>query len=280
MKNLYIRSLYMGDGKWRQTKNVTVRNCKIAGMVHIIGMARNAEGTEYDGINYYKLSARRAGHTERARANAPTDITLDNLTLTRGWFYLAPGVTHVRLTNSRLIGVRERGAIYFDAESAFNVIEGNTFAVTTKPRWNMKFANWLGLPPGIQAISIDGSSYNTITNNQFHVDYDAIHLYRNCGENGIIRHATPSYNTITNNDFRGRHPVIDVGSRYGRGWYPLFRYPCGLDDGYNFGSSKSDEDNAGHNIVRGKRFHSDMSLRQLIKVRYPTNLVSENKIVN
>lgn len=285
---------YVEDGvrKWEPVTNTTVRNCKVTGGIHVMGMARNAEGTVYNGTNLYKLSSRLPGHTARARANAPSHITLDNLTITSkgGWLvYFAPGVTYSRIVNSELTGVVKRGAIYLDAESAFNIISGNRIDTRTEPRWVLKLTNWLGFPPGIQAISIDGSSHNTISGNRIsNLSHAAIHFYRNCGEGGVIRHATPSYNTITNNDFRGKKPVIYLGSRNGRGWFPIFNnYPCNLDEGYlDAGSAKSNKDHARHNIVTDNRFHTrtGLTLDDMIKSKYwednSPNFIGHNEVVS
>ncbi|MGV3578830.1 MAG: right-handed parallel beta-helix repeat-containing protein, partial [Brevundimonas sp.] len=76
-----------------------------------------------------------------------------------------------------------------------------------------------------------------------------VFLYRNCGEDGVIRHQTPSNNTITGNRFDGAaliapRPVV-VGSREGRRRY------CGDDAGYPYGSSVDDGDHATGNVVTG-----------------------------
>ena len=280
-----------GVRKWEPVTNTTVRNCKVTGGIHVMGMARNAEGTVYNGTNFYKISSRLPGHTARARANAPSHITLENLVITSmgGWpVYFAPGVTYSRLVNSELTGTVKRGAIYLDAESAFNIISGNRIDTRAEPRWVLRLTNWLGFPPGIQAISIDGSSHNTISGNRIsNLSNAAIHLYRNCGEGGVIRHATPSYNTITNNDFRGSRPAIHLGSRDGRGWLPIFNtYPCDLDEGHlDAGSAKSNKDHARHNIVTHNRFHSraGLTLDDLIRSEnregHSQNFIDQNELV-
>jgi hypothetical protein len=252
-----------------------------------MGMARTGEGTVYDEINPFKMSSRKIGHTVRARANAPTNITLDNLTITGHWIYIAPGVTRVNLTNSLLTGIRKRGAIYLDAESGFNVIENNRIEVTTRPKFGAKLTNQLGFLPGIQAVSIDASSHNTIKNNQFTVDHDAIHFYRNCGEGGVIRHTSPSHNTITNNEFRGKNPRIYIGSRGGKGTFPVANSaPCRRDEGYlEAGSAESNKDQARYNTVSNNRFYTrkDLTLDDVIQSKdwedNSPNLISDNELV-
>ena len=72
-------------------------------------------------------------------------------------------------------------------------------------------------------------------------------LYRNCGEDGVIRHQTPSYNQIADNLFTGagwlRPRAVGIGSRAGGRRY------CGDDRGWPFGSSADDGDGATDNLT-------------------------------
>ena len=244
-----------GVHKWEPAQDITIKDCRVQS-VHIWGMAENGEGTIYNGVNPYKLSSKKLKHNERVRANAPTNITLDNLTLTGGWrLYVGPGVTKTKLINSKLTGPTKRGAVYLDAESGYTTIKDCFFNLKTKPKTLDKFTSWFGWMPGIQVISIDGSDHNLIENNHLICDYDAIHLYRNCGENGVIRHTTPSYNTIKNNNINGKRAYIYVGSRNGKGHFPIFNnIPCNCDQGFLFGSSKSNKDQARYNIITNNKF--------------------------
>ena len=98
-------------------------------------------------------------------------------------------------------------------------------------------------------LAVDGSSYNLIINNWFSgLNNGGIYLYRNCGEGGTVRHATPSYNQIINNvfyydEYIGFNPSVFIGSRNGNRSY------CGDDGGYPFGSNSSDLDYARYNVV-------------------------------
>src|SRR5690606_33199014 len=114
--------------------------------------------------------------------------------------------------------------IYMDAESGHNVIARNYIHMLTNQR---------------EQVAIDGSAHNTVIENRFSgLSHGGIYLYRNCGEDGNIRHQTPSYNQIVNNVFyydscTGGNPAIWLASRNGNRPY------CGLDDGYPYGSSAS-----------------------------------------
>ncbi len=88
--------------------DVTVQDCHINGSMRIYGMATNGQGVDL------KASSQLNGHVERARANAPTRITLENLFIvanSRIPLYISPGVTFVRLPESRAKGPPSRGFV-------------------------------------------------------------------------------------------------------------------------------------------------------------------------
>jgi len=81
-------------------------------------------------------------------------------------------------------------AVYLDAESYRNTLQGNSFHADH------------GAGSQREVLAVDGSSNNLIMSNHFSsLQYGGIYLYRNCGEGGTIRHSTPSNNSIINNVF-------------------------------------------------------------------------------
>lgn len=227
-----------GAWRWERPQNVTVRNCKIIGSVRIWGMGKNGEAADV------RASSRQdTGHSSRARNNAPKNVILQDVAITgtgRIPLYLAPGVTYSGLIDSEIKGTSSSTNIYLDAESYRNTIRGNYIHASTDSR---------------EVMAVDGSSYNTIINNRFSaLGNGGIYLYRNCGEGGTVRHATPRSNTIVNNVFyyssySGSNPAIYLGSR--NGW----RLYCYQDDGFDFGSSASNRDYARYNIVTQNRIY-------------------------
>lgn len=219
--------------RWERPVGVTLRDCTILGNVRVWGMGLNGQGEAV------RESSHRLGHTERAQAAAPAGVRILESRLTALGsipLYLGPGVTGMTLSGSTLSGKSGSVALYLDAESADNVITGNVFTVET----------------GREAVALDGSARNTIRQNRFALgSRGGIHLYRNCGEGGTVRHQTPSDNVITDNDFRYtgflRSATVKVGSRGGWGWN------CGEDAGYPFGSSLDDDDHAAGNVVERNR---------------------------
>lgn len=241
-------------------RSITIANCRIDGSIRVIGLGPNGENA------VVKASSVRAGHTERAQAAAPTDITLSNLTIVgvgRSPLYLAPGVTGVSLLDSRLSGRTDGPAIYLDAESGHNRIIGNTIAVDTSRR---------------EQVALDGSADNLIKDNRFSaLGNGGIYLYRNCGEGGTVRHQAPQRNTIEGNEFYykrslGLNPAIWLGSRAGLRWY------CFLDRGHPFGSSRDDADQANGNVVIGNRI-VDRSPAMMIRDMGARNRIEGNREV-
>lgn len=230
--------------------NTTVRNCTINGDVRIWGIARNA--------NSSKLldKSRQADYVSWIRDSAPTNVLIENTHIKATHtipLYVGPGVTFTTIRNVKIDGESASTMVYLGAESHHTVIENSEIDGTQGSR---------------EAIAIDASDNNVITGNT--IKYKAgllynggIFLYRNCGEDGVIRHTTPSHNVISKNTFIGDGTAVYLSSRDGGG-----RCYCGLDEGYPFGSSQSDLDHARFNqvtsnnlgngkIKQGKSSHSN-----------------------
>jgi hypothetical protein len=218
---------------WSRPTDIAVSRCTIHGAIRIWGMGVGGR------IDDVRTSSRTAGHTAAAQAAGPSNVTLTALTFASTGsipLYVGPGVTRVTVNGGRFTGRSDSTAIYLDAESAGNVIRDVTFDLTT-PR---------------EKIAVDGSARNTITGNRFALGgQGGVFLYRNCGEDGVIRHQTPSGNVVSDNVFTGasllRSRTVVVGAREGGRRY------CGEDRGWPFGSSLDDGDHATGNTVARNR---------------------------
>jgi hypothetical protein len=227
-----IRSRRDGDG-WSRPRGVRLVDCTIHGNARIWGLG--AEGR----IDELRASSRTTGHTDRAQAAAPTDIRFQRITFVATGsipLYIGPGVTGVRIEGGRFTGRSVSTAVYLDAESAGTVVDGVDFDIITAR----------------EQIAVDGSARNRIVDTRFRrSDRGGVFLYRNCGEDGVIRHQAPTDTIITGNRFEGVSwlwpRAVVVGSREGRRRY------CDDDAGYPFGSSIDDGDRAARNVVSGNR---------------------------
>lgn len=257
--SIMIRSL-LEKGKWSRPENVALENCRVQGSVRILGMGMNGEAT------LVRESSQQEGHTQRAQNAAPTKIQLNQLTIigqSRIPLYLAPGVSYVNVTNSRIIGKSNSVAIYLDAESGHNSFTHNVIDTQTTKR---------------ELIAIDGSAHNSFSQNRFSaLNHGGIYLYRNCGEGGTIRHQTPSYNHISNNVFfyrkyKGKLPAVWLGARNGNRNY------CHADDGYSFGSSRDNRDFADNNVIENNQIYK-LSPRKMLRDHGSGNRIVNNQTV-
>lgn len=220
-------------GGFSRPRDIYLRNCTLHGAVRVWGMG--AGGSMSDLL----ASSRTADHTAAAQGAAPTRIALDRISFMASGsipLYVGPGVTALSLTESRFSGRSVSVAVYLDAESRENSLIRNVFDITT----------------GREQVAVDGSASNRISGNRFNLRRrGGIFLYRNCGEDGVIRHQTPSDNIIVDNVFTEanwlRPQTVVVGAREGRRNY------CAADRGWPFGSSADDGDNAARNLVERNR---------------------------
>jgi hypothetical protein len=206
---LAIRSKKSGDPEYEPPRGILIKNCRIIGSVSAgIGMKRVA----------VKPFTRTPDYVANVRRYSPAMITLDGVTITatpgpKGLsttpLYIYAGVSGFALVNSEINGASDNVAIYLDAESTGNTIKRNRIQAATKR----------------EVMAIDGSSHNMIINNWFSgLGKGGIFLYRNCGEDGAVRHSTPSHNRIINNVFyydKYGGPKLSVyfGSRDGQQGY-------------------------------------------------------------
>ena len=271
--SLEIRSQRSGtypDYTWRRPENISVSDCTIEGGVRIWGMANGGAVTPA------KPSSRTAGHTARARAAAPRNITLERLDIVTAEphpLYIALGVTHVKLLDSELRGKTKGVAIYLDAESGYNTVRGNYIHPSTTKR---------------ELIAIDGSSDNRIIDNRFSaLNRGGIYIYRNCGEAQMPRHNHPRRNQIINNSFfyrrySGGNPAVYIGSRDGAHGFPKEPGYCDGDAAYDVGSAVSDRDFARDNVVMQNQIVR-RSVGDMIRVRNPDhdspNYIAHNETV-
>jgi parallel beta-helix repeat protein len=211
----------------------------------------------------------RPRHTERAREAAPSGVTIRNITFdTDGsthQLYLGPGATGSRVLNCNFIGKSLGPSVYLSPEGGHHTIRNCEFAAETGARR--------------EVLSVDGSEDNLIAENNFQrCTWGGIYVYRNCGEDGRVRHQKPQNNTISDNRFnlsgmqiirisnqsghQGSfffvpHGII-LGSRQGDSSY------CDLDNMYDIGSGKSDLDYARNNTVVDNKFKGDWFRRHIL----------------
>jgi len=224
-------------------RNITIRDCEIIGSARIWPLNLWVEG------NLEKLAtlSRQPGYVSTLRANAPRGIRFEDVIFRaqkHSPLYIGPGVTETEVVDSQFLGGAQGVIVYFDAESSRNVLRNNQFHAKSD----------LGSRPR-EIIAIDGSDHNRIVGNYFSaLDHGGIELYRNCGEDRVVRFTTPSHNQIINNVFYynrydGSEAAVVLGSRDSNGDNEVDRDYCGDDADFAGGSGSDNRSFATHNVV-------------------------------
>jgi hypothetical protein len=261
-----------GPVSWEsRPQDITIRHCKI------VGSARIWPLNVWHPENMERLAAfsREPGYVSKLRALAPRDVRFERIVfegLGTTPLYIGPGVTETTVVNSRFQGGAAGVALYLDAESSRNSIRNNVFDIETD----------LGKKPR-EIIAIDGSDRNQIVGNYFSaLDHGGIELYRNCGEDRIVRFTTPSHNHIINNVFYydkydGDDAAVVLGSRDGKS-----RPYCGDDSDFGAGSGTDNRSFATHNVVMQNQFYK-RSVAKSVKTKWTDvnvpNYVAYNETV-
>ena len=231
-------------------ENITVRNCTITDS----DVSLESPDPCQERKSPSPCADKRSDFVQWVRARAPRRITFDNVTIAgtgHNRFYVGWGATETKLINSVIEGEASGVPIYLAPHSSGTLIKNNRIETVTTAPGTFRTTER-------EMISIDGSDHNRIISNWFgRLDKGGIYVFRNCGEEGGIRHTTPSHNHIINNAFPynkydGPNPAVFLGSRDGNppGWEigSLGSY-CDDDEGYPYGSSADDRDFATHNVV-------------------------------
>jgi len=262
-----IKSLYTNSDAVSVPRNIVIRNARVLGSIRIFGMGENGENSRVQASSLLPF------HQERLRAQAPSNISLQELSIVgqgRNLVYFGPGVHHSELIDSQLSGYSTRVGVYLDAESFGNSLLRNIFDVRTED------GSWLGFyDRGWPQVALDGSSENVVSYNRFeNIRNGGVYLYRNCGEGGTVRYATPSRNQIVNNHFvlpdfykTGTvSPAVFIGSRnYGLWENHMPGSHCNDDQkqGATSGSAVSNADFARFNRIISNTFYAKSNVANL-----------------
>lgn len=182
---------------WSAPHNIEVRGCETAGF-RVSGIKTVGESHSDD----MRYSSYFENHTQNSQDSAPKYINFVGNTINVSGptaVYFDMGVTQVNFKNNILNGVTENVVMYLDAESAFITVENNIFNINSILPSKGDTSSRMR-----ETIAIDGSANNKILNNKFiGRNLGSIHIYRNCGEKGLVRHQLPQGNLIKGNEFKG-----------------------------------------------------------------------------
>ncbi len=261
---IFVRSTFdKNAARWQQAHDIVIKNCHLYGAVSVGGTMSSQE---------VKQSSFTPGHTQKMQTTSPRNVKIMNLNISsvgekplRTMLFVGMGTTNLTLSDSTMSGSVQDTALYLDAETSGAVIERNVFSVHSNRR---------------ELIAIDGSANNYIADNIFiYPSHGAIYIYRNCGENGIIRHQEPRRNRVVRNIFSFHKgiemifPVIWVASREKLPNGRSTKSWCDMDKGAPFGSSENDSDFAKDNSLVDNHFVNTTRSAAVV-VDDPDNVVS------
>ncbi len=209
-------------------ENVTIKNCNITFYINGINVDFLLnEATHNDLKNKINVTSLE----EHLRAISPKNIEVKNTQITashKTGIYLQRYITDFKLTNSTL-KANDIG-IYLESGTRNNLISHSVFTKNGETTYNIDTRKRTLRIRKREAIAIDSSAYNTITDNQFINNAGgAIFLYKNCYENHIDSNSLPrfqysSFNIIKNNTFSDERKGVWIASRQSR---DLDNFNCG-----------------------------------------------------
>lgn len=223
------------DSAGQSLKNVTIQNCELTNHV------KNGIFVGWDLSDSKKIPSH---SRDSLYALTPQYVTIKNTTVynaLRNGIYLGEYVTSATLDNVRILSSGHVG-LYMDSATALNTVKNSTFIGN-------------GFAGGREAIAIDASARNTISNNVFQENaLAAITLYKNCWEhhstdpNSFPRWQHSDQNQMLDNQFQGESVGVWIAARQSR---DLSGFDCGDPSYY---SNVYYLDYAQNNVVQGNVF--------------------------
>lgn len=209
--------IYIHEDTDTSLSNIVVRNCYVEGFLNNIHIER-------EGFRQLQF-----GHEYE---NGFSNILIENSTSknSRGVGVFVNGfVEGVTLRNLHVEGASSSG-IYLEAGTKNGVVEDCTIINNgfgeNGPSGQFRDVGGISVyfwGTGREGLSIDGSRFNTVRNNEFSGNAaGGIYLYKNCGEfqfsrpeRYFVRHYGADGNVIEHNTFTGGRSGVWIGSRMG-----------------------------------------------------------------
>ncbi len=209
-------------------ENVTIKNCNITFYVNGINVDFLLnESTHSDLKNKINVTVLE----DHLRTISPKNIEVQNTQITanhKTGIYLQRYITDFKLKNSTL-KANDVG-IYLESGTKNNLISHSTFTKNGETTYDISSRKRKLRIRKREAIAIDSSAYNTITDNKFINNAGgAIFLYKNCYENyedasSLPRVQHSSFNIIKNNTFSDEPKGVWIASRQSR---EMDNFNCG-----------------------------------------------------
>ena len=209
-------------------ENITIKNCHLNFYTSGIKLNFGLKKTTHDDL---KNNRNVQALENYLRTISPKNIIVENTSISSSHavgIYVQRYITEFQLKNSTIndgdIGV------YLESGTQKNIISHSTFTKNGETTYDANTRKRKLRIRKREAIAIDSSAYNTITDNTFKNNAGgAIFLYKNCYENykdsnSLPRFQHSDFNTIQNNTFIGEPRGVWVASRQSR---DLENFNCG-----------------------------------------------------
>lgn len=252
------------SGENYQSRNVTVKNCKVKNFEKGIDIAFTMSD---ESISDLKNNINIVDLENYLREKSPKNIKVENCEIDfshRDGVFIGRYITDFTINNSV---IRNTGSVglYIDSGSQKNTIENSTFSENGHSQYSRskRVRTPRFLSTAREGIAIDSSAHNTIKDNNFSENAGgSVFIYKNCNEHHEIqtpRYQSSDHNLITNNTFEDEEVAVWVASRQSK---DLSGFDCGIplmDTGtVSFGPKKEDtklyEDFAKDNQVTNNTF--------------------------
>ena len=223
-----LAAFYIRGSEDNFIENVTIKNCNISYYINGInvnfGLSESTHSNLKNNINVVALE-------NHLRTISPRHIEINNVNITanhKTGIYLQRYITNFKLKNSTL-KANDIG-IYLESGTKDNLISGSTFSKNGETTYNLATRKRTLRIKKREAIAIDSSAHNTITDNTFINNAGgAIFIYKNCYENFEDEKSLPrvqhsSFNIIEGNTFSDERKGVWIASRQSR---ELENFNCG-----------------------------------------------------
>ncbi len=258
-------------------ENITIKNCNISFYVNGINvdfiLDESTHNNLKNNINVTELE-------QYLRTISPKNIQVSNTRITashKTGIYIQRYITGFKLKNSTL-KANDIG-LYLESGTQKNIISNSIFTKNGETTYDISSRKRTLRIKKREAIAIDSSAYNTITDNKFINNAGgAIFLYKNCYENyqdpsSLPRVQYSNFNIIKDNTFSDEPKGVWIASRQSR---EMDNFNCGDPIVYTDEEKKKKyyEDFSRNNQVINNHFDG---VEKAIIVEDDDNIISNNR---
>jgi parallel beta-helix repeat protein len=210
-------------------QNVTVKNCNILFYINGFNIGFGLKQTTHNDLKAGRNIEALENHL---RTLSPKNIRIENNRITgshRSGIFIQRYITDL-IANKNTINSAGDIGIYLESGTQRNTISNSTFTKNGETTYDIEDRKRKPRARKREAIAVDSSAYNTISNNKFINNAGgAIFMYKNCYErykeaSQLPRYQGSNFNLIENNLFSDENKGVWIASRQSR---DLDNFDCG-----------------------------------------------------